>query len=697
MRLRHVIAGSTLVGAFATAASPVAADGFVQPNYANADTQRWRCRLCPFDLALSRETTWSVGTVHVEDAEARFGRDSGLDEARFHGDVNIRHRQRARNGRTVEFHGRRLALDSRSVVVVVGDDRAELRVARRELPRNISKDGLTPFAGGSELTLPGDWVAAFDTAGMARLGDGLRLDRGTKRRRTTVRLRADPRPDWWLRADYSRETKSGTDETFVDFLYQSTGLAKPVEFLTEELAASTALEGDSFTLAAELRNSRFRNRNRALGWRNPWRGWAVLRGRKALAPDNDARSLTLVSRKTLGARVAAHATLAWSEARQDATFEPYTTNPRLALGPLPAHSLDGRARSFAGTFHLLARPTPALRLTARHRRTERDNRTPERTFMPVRGETFAVGPVASRAFDVERSATELGMTYRLAPRVTIGAYTETNRVRRAPAEIAANEERHHRIELGVRGVRGLRVKLTFADAERNAAEFHVMTGNNALTRRYHQAAREQRTWRARLGYEIPDSGAFVEVRAECGSNAYPESVLGLKRDRTCVRGGDIAYAPSRKVSVGAFYLRQKSDSATAGMVGFTGSEWRYATVDGVDTLGLRVDAGAFSDGRLRFSVDYVRSLGTGRYRTELHGESFPFPDLVSNHSSIDLDARYRLGEGSALVFELRHERYRGEDWALVEARDAIRNVLTFGSAPPHYAINLIGVSYEASF
>ncbi|MDE0420897.1 MAG: MtrB/PioB family decaheme-associated outer membrane protein [Gammaproteobacteria bacterium] len=695
MKLRTLIAAGA-TGAWGMGACLAGADSFVQPNYAKVDTDRWRCRLCPFELASRKQTTWTVGGIHVEDAQARFGRDSGLDEAGLHGDLGVNHRHRGDNGRTTVAHARRLALDSRALGVVVKGNRTELGLERRDLPRNISKDGLTPYTGGASLTLPGDWVAAFDTAGMSGLGEGIRFERGTVRRRTTVRLAVAPDPRWWLRADYSRETKSGTDETFADFLYRATGLAKPVEFLTEEFTTGTGLEGDSFSLAAELRHSRFRNQNRALAWQTPWRDPAVPRGRKALAPDNDARSLTLISRNTLGARVAAHATLTWSEARQDTVFERYTTNSRLAPGPLPANSLDGRARSFNGAVHLVARPTDRLRLMARHRRFERDNQTLARTFMPVLGEALTIGPTSSRAFDVERSATEFGVAYRVMPRINLGVYTEANRVQREPAEIAANEERRHRIELSARGVHGFRMKLALTDAKRGASRFRDTTSNNPLTRRYHQAAREQRTWRARVGYDIPNTGAFVEVRAECSRHAYTESVLGLQHDRTCARGGDIAYAPSNNVSVSGFYLVHESDSATFGRSGYTGGEWRYAIADGVDTAGLRLDVGALRDGRLHFSLDYVRSLGTGRYATEMKGQSLPFPDLVSNHSSVDVHAWYQLRKGSALVLQVRHERYRGADWALVDSLDAIRNVLTFGNAAPHYAVSMIGVSYEAS-
>ena len=563
--MKRTVMPSTTWGAAAllVALNAAAAEGSFQPNYTKVNTDRWRCRLCPFELASTREAIWTAGVVHVGDASARFGRDSGLDEAGARADLDLRYRRREANGRMTEITTRRLGFDSRHVGIAVEGHPIGARLDRREIPRNISRDGVTPFAGAATLTLPREWRRASDTTRMTGLGEAARFDQGTRRRMTSARVRLAPLPDWWMQAGYSRETKSGTVASFGDFFHRSTGLPKPVGFLTEEFTVGSGIERAAFTLAAELRNSTFRNRYRALDWQSPWQGTA-LRGRKALAPDNDARSLSMVSRVALGPRAAAHATLTWGEARQDDVFEPYTTHARLGIDPLPAYSLDGRVRSFAGTFTLVARPTDRVRLIAKRRQRERDNQTATFAFSPVRGDAYSPGAVTSRALDVDRSTTELGLTYRVAPRVGLGFYSESNRVRRDPAEVTANRERRHRIELGVNGWRGVRARLAFVEAERGASEFRGTTSNNPLTRRYHQAAREQRTWRARVGYELDRIGAFFELVAECRDHAYPKSALGLQRNGDCTRGGDVTYEPARNVSVAAFYYEQETDARDGG-------------------------------------------------------------------------------------------------------------------------------------
>ena len=690
---RVTLAGlAPLLSAFAMSTS---AAGPIEPNYAHVDTERWRCRLCPFEMATPNEATWTVGAVQVKNAEVRFGRDSGLTEAGARADSGLAYLRRDEDGRTIALSARRLGLDSRALAVVVKGNRTAMRFDRREIPRYVAADGMTPFKGASTLRLPDAWAAGFDTADMTGLGQATRFDHATERRRTTIEVRLDPLPEWWMQAGYSRDTKTGTGEAFADFLYQSTALPRPVGFVTDEFTTGAGLERDSFTVAAQWRNSRFRNRDRALAWQNPWRGPPVARGRMGLSPDSNAQSLTIVSSMAIGSRTTAHGTLTWGEARQDDVFEPYTTNTRLVLDALPANSLDGRARSFAGTVNLVARPTDRLRLKLRHRHRARDNQSPARTFTPVRGEAFPVAPVASRAYDVQRSTTRLGIEYRFAPRVRLGAYADSMRLRRAPAEVSRNEEHRYGIELAVGDRHGFRGKLSVEDADRAASAFRHATSNNPLTRRYHQAARDQRIWRAQVGYEFR-AGASVGLLAECRDHVYPESALGLQGDRDCTRGVDIALAPNRNMAVTAYYLEEEANSATAGRVGFSGPAWRYATIDATDTAGVRLDVEELFDGRFELSVDVVGSWGTGRYTTETAGESLPFPDLVSDLASIDVHVRYRLRNRGVVLLQLRHERYTGDDWALGGGLDAVRNVLAFGNASPRYANTLVGVSFALS-
>ena len=668
----------------------------VRPNYEQVDVSRWRCRLCPFEASSFDSGTLTAGVVHVDAASARFGRDTGLDQAGARADLSGTYRRRGLDGNTTEVVTRRLGLDSRAVDARVRRGRAEIVLSQREIPRVNSTDGRTPFVGGAALELPDGWVAAFDTAAMTGLAGAQSFERATQRSRTSLGVRFRPHRSWWLGTDYVRESRTGTEKTSADFLYQATALPAPVDHRTDELTASAGWTGRSSLVAFEWRTVRFRNGNDAVVWENPWRGPVVRESRLSLSPDNRARDVTLVGRTILGSWAVAHATLTWGEAHQNERFVPYTTNPRLDSA-LPATDLDGLVRSLAATANLVVRPTRRMRVTVKHLRRSRDDASAELTLTPVLGDLVARRPVPGRRFDFATSNTELGLTYRPWRGTVIDLRSEANRTWRDPAEIARNDERRHRIEVRLDPKGAFRTDLRFEAAERDASEFRHSTRNNPLTRRYHQAEREERAWRARLGYAQRDGGLSFDLVAACRRTRHPASVLGLGLVRDCERGAEAGYAPRSWFAAHGFVFDHETVSRTAGRTGFTGSGWRYRTDDAVATAGLNVAVAGGPAARFRLSLDYAASLGAGRYATEVDDETLAFPTLVSNHRSLKVELRYRWRGGSAVRLRVRRESYRSEDWALVEDLTALRNVLTFGEAGPRYTINLVALAYEVSF
>lgn len=94
------------------------------------------------------------------------------------------------------------------------------------------------------------------------------------------------------------------------------------------------------------------------------------------------------------------------------TAHPHTTNAALDLDPLPAASLNGRVRTFAGTFRLTSRLGERLRLSLEHRRQERDDDTPALTLTPVLGDLLVSAPRESRGYGFDKEKTGLRAQYR---------------------------------------------------------------------------------------------------------------------------------------------------------------------------------------------------------------------------------------------------------------------------------------------
>ncbi len=705
MNVGKVVRGCRTGLAFAAALVAAAVGGAsLATDYSKAQTERWRCRLCPFEAASQQRGGVTAGVLAVSESQPRFGRDNGLDGAGNHADIALDYRNRDESGRIVGASGTNLGLDSRQLRLDLRDRRiGAAALAWREIPRNTATDGRTPYVGWSSLTLPSEWVAANGADGMTSW-EALAQPFGfsTHRRRFDAEWRLDFGPGWKVGTNYRRETKRGAGETAADFLYQATVLPKPVDFTTEELGAIASFGSEAYLVAIEAHNATFDNAIAALDWQSAYQGPASA-GRKALPPGNSLRTLAWTGRAAVG-RTEAHARLAWARGRQDEKLLPSGTSA--TASPLPTASLDGRIHGFTGLFRVVSRITSRLRLDLAHRERERDSRTPIRSWTPMLGDVVALASRDNRAHGFDRRRSELRVRYRLphGVRLTAGASRGALRRHASPgsrSEIARNEEDGLWLEAAVRR-RGLGMSVKATQAHRRASMFEKFTTNNPRMRRFHQAERRQRAWKARVHGAVGNSGLSLGLYGDVRRDEYPGSALGLLDDENRAWGVDFSYALGKRGSVSGFYDAQRSASSTAGSVAFDVADWWTAARDVANGHGLTFESRLLPSQRLHLSLAFVRSAGEGSYRTawqEVAGTPTEpaFPALISNHRSLDLTLRYRWSDRFTLALRHYAERYRAADWAHDGvAHDTIRNVLTTERAMPRYSNHFTGVSVERS-
>lgn len=667
----------------AAMALPLNAGPIVEPNYDNVDTSRWRCRLCPFDVATSAQGRWRVGTVAVDDAHPRFGRDNGLDRAGVRGDGGATFTERNVQGRTVAVDAVDLGLASRQARLRVGQAGGHDAVVQwREVPRNVATDGRAPYAGVPTL---------------ARLSDVRAFDYATRRRQGAASLALRPTPQTRLQASYTRDVKTGTVETYADRFYRATGLPEPVDHTTEELAGRAVFNSQPWLLAAEVRRSRFRNAYTTLAWLDGAASPDRPSGRVALAPGNDADAATLTSRATLGrTRLSAH--VHGGRHRQDDAFLPYTTNEALDLAALPAPALGGEVRTFGGAVRVVTQVARRLRLSLGHRKHERVNKTPRRIFTPVLGDLVVTPAVDNRAYSLRRRHTDVSVRYRTGARSTFALGARSTQSRRAPLEIAGNDERGAWLDVATRLPVGLALSIQASRSTRDGTAFEQATRNNPLTRRYYQATRDQDGWRVRIDYRPAGLDASFSVDVDHADNSYPNSQLGLRRSRNRGWGADFTVSPTAKTSLSAFYESRTGDSTTAGSQDFRATattDWWSATLDRTRTTGVVARATGVAHPKLDIALAYNQSLGRGRYATTVTDDEHVFPDLVSDHRSFSVEATYRWRPQTAVVARWYLEDYASADWALADVTPtAIRNVFAFGRRAPVYTNSFFGLALE---
>ena len=677
-------------------APPAAAAEFAV-NYANADTRSWSCRLCEFDKSAGQAGTLSLGGIESTGGEMRFGRDNGIDRAGGYLDMNADYRLGTPAGLVLEFGGRNLGLASRDAALRVRKPRRYgVQVRHREIPRNVARDGRSPFVGTETLSLPDHWVPAYTTAAMTHLAPSSQsVTMATERSRSDIGAWFNPSPGITFRAGLFRERKRGVGETYRDSFYRSTALPQPIDYLVEGADAGLYYESPVLSMAITHANRQFSNGRDSLIWQNPYLGGTSF-GRSATAPDNEADTLSFVSRLRIGRRTTLNATLVRGEARQDVPFLPTTTNESIGVPPVAAPGLGAERESRSVAVNLVSRPTERLRVSIAHTITDHRDRRRSIAVTPVVGDLFAASEVLATGYDYKRTKTDLSLRYRMPGRLRVAAGFRQLETNRSNLEIADNDGSRAWVEVTRDIGAGWRVRGRHARGERRASEFMANTLNNPLTRRYYQAERRDAEWSARIGFDSNVTGFWIGLDADYREHDYPGSALGLRRDATAGWLLDVGYATRSSVSLSGFVGEQTRSSKTAGSAAFPTRHWRYDTDDTVTTAGARFRADRFLHRSIELTVDYAYSNGVGDYATTLEDERSSFPSLVSRHQSLDGRLRYAWRPRTTVVLRYYFERYRSADWAIDGiGRDGIRNVLTFGRSSPGYSNHLISLSIEA--
>ena len=663
-----------------------------EPNYDLVDTSRWRCRLCPFDVATARQGHWRVGALAVNDTHARFGRDNGLDRAgvRGNGDASLGHLNA--EGRYLGLDAADLGLHSRQAQVRAGHHgQYDVLVQWREVPRNVATDGRTPYSGRTMLELPETWPDHAEQLN-ARVASRATVAYATRRRDAYARLSYKPASTVRLQASYARETKTGTTEIFADRFYQATGLPNPVDHASEDIGGQAVFASQPWLVGAELRRSRFRNANSDLTWENAFSLQGDPTGRIALAPDNEVDMATLSSRTGFG-RTRLNARLTWGRHRQDNAFLPPTTNSALGPAALPTPSLDGQVRTFAGHVNLVSQVTRRLRFSLTHREHERINHSPVFVLAPVLGDLIVTPARRNRTYDLQRQTTEARVRHRFGNRVSLALGARSSEAQRTALEVDRNRENGAWVDLLAHGLGGLAFSIKASQASRDASPFRHVTGNNRLTRRYYQAARDQRVWRARVDYRASAAHVALGAEFDVRATSYPSSVLGLTRERDHGWGVDVSYSPSSDVTLSAFLASRASDATTAGSEAYPRTDWSYETMDETRATGFTARANGVLHVDLDVAVTYSQAYGRGRYATTFADTAAAFPDLVSDHQSLNVEATYRWRRQTDVIARWYWESYASADWALSGVTPgAIRNVLAFGRRSPTYTNAFVGIS-----
>ncbi len=436
---------------------------------------------------------------------------------------------------------------------------------------------------------------------------------------------------------------------------------EPLKYITQDFGVNASFRGDWGTAFAGFNVNKFDNRFTTFGWDNPFRatdstsGNAYLgpysttagpaTGLAALPPSNEAWTVKGGTTLKFGrsTRLTADAQVGqWTQNEQQ--FIGWTTNTAIFLpdgqqavsAPLPANNLDGKMDVLALNGYFTSKLTDGLRLNARYRLYENENKTPRIRFEEGYVRFDAVWediPRITVPFGFKSNMFDTYLTYDVGSMLGLEVGYKYNKIDREFRETEHTTENMFRaaadVHLGSGVLRGI-----YEFGDRDYDDYRPVEGeehsfldpgppaNQTVLRRYDQNKRDRNRFGAQFqvspgsgvvtlaasyfynkdeydnglvschadyhGGEVGDSAEFCS-----GGNS---ETLGLEEAKYTTFNIDVDFTPSDRTTVYGFYSREdimdvQDGRQSGGSLTFNPAEnWMSTVDDKVDTIGagLRV-------------------------------------------------------------------------------------------------------------
>jgi MtrB/PioB family decaheme-associated outer membrane protein len=719
----------------------------------------WLLLAAPSSAMASPDTCGALdlGLGWLDDPAFRHGRFAGESGRGSFGVLRLDACGRADRSDEARYWMLRLEdadLDARRAVLrfgIAGRYRIELEHRGLSGPRDPASTPLRDV-GGNALRLPADWIATPTTAGMTRLLPSLgEIELGSTRRLNAIGLAAVLPAPWSIETRVHSEARSGL-KSFAGLIGNSGGnprvimLPEPIDSRTHAFDATLlyAVPERQFRIGYHL--SLFDNAYASLQWQNPFAaiaGWDPAAGhplglgQAQPAPDNQFHRLAFAYAQPLSSRMRLNADLALGRMLQDQAFLPYSVNPALQdsiLEPLPRTSLDGRIDTTLFNLRLVSRAASGWHWTAAYRLDDRDNRTPQAEYLGIGGDSQRqdASPASVRrrtnlpyGYREQRLGVDAGTRAGKRTRIDLGAaqsrtdrsWSARERTDETRMHLAIRSEPHEWLNLAARVSGSERGGSTYLGNRSFLATYApaytatVPGGFENLPglRSFPLADRRRLQSGLALGL-TPGPRWNLGLGGGTTQDDYRRSELGLTEARIRDLNFDANFVAAEGWTLHAFASREWMAFAQDGR-SFQGGanrlpqaadparNWNAQHRDRVDTrgLGMRRDVG---DGRLSLGLDVARA----RVRSEVQVttgaalSALPLPATRARLTTLDLDARWRVGGRTELLAAWRLESFRSSDWARDGvAPNTLANVILLGEQSPAYRSQAVSLALRYRF
>lgn len=557
-----------------------------------------------------------------------------------------------------------------------------------EIPQFYSVDTATAYTHTGDALVLDDATQRRIQNGQANLSAWIPISPQFKlqERRDVgnVNLVATPTPQIDLTASYSMNRHVGELPWGASF-----GFGNDVE-----VALPYDSRTNDFTLGAEWTNTRnmlrvayngswFDNLDDPLVWDNPLRAddstSAPGRGRTSLWPSNSAQTVSFGGYTKFARRTQLTGFFSFGSWTNNQPLQPFTINSALPQLTLPRSTAEAEAGVFSTNLNLVSRPQTDWRLSARFRRYDYSNQTPQFSidqfvnYDTAIAETNTGGP---QLYAHSRTTFDADATWSgLQPVALTVGYTRNNggydfRI------FDSTGENVLRLTADAVGSQWVTFRAEYELSDRNGSGLNegllTQIGEQPDMRHYDVANRTRNRFTGEVNL-VPNDLWTISASAGLGKDDYPDSYFGLEESafQTFSLGADFRQANGFGGGASYNYEHysgdQRSRSANPGQETDPSRDWTVNSKERVNYFSVYVTPPTIGKNtEARLSYDYSYAVGSYFYAIVPGGPLTPpnqLPDVYNKLQQLHIDVRHRLSNRLAATVSYLYEPFRVYDFA----------------------------------
>jgi MtrB/PioB family decaheme-associated outer membrane protein len=552
-----------------------------------------------------------------------------------------------------------------------------------QIPQFYSVDTRTPF------TTPGDGVLVLDDAAQRAASHSVypaiapQFDLRERRDIGAIHIGATPTTRVDITGNFTTTSHSGELPWGADFGFSNDNeVALPYESRTNDLTLGAQWTNTRAMIRGAYTGSWFNNQDDTLVWDNPLvltdSPTAPGRGRTALWPSNSLQTLSTAGYAKFARRTQVTGSLAFGWWSNNEALLPFTINSALPQLPLPRATAEAAAHTVATNVNLVSRPGNDWRFSARFRRYDYNNETPE-TAIPqfINYDTSLATSLTGgpELFAHDRNTFDADATWTgLRPVAITTGYTNNHNGYDFRIFQSTNEH-VFQLKADAVGSQWVTFRAHYEYGSRDGSGLDepslVQIGEQPQLRHYDLANRTRNRFVGQVDV-LPTETLTLSMSAGFGTDDFDDSYFGLQEAAFRNVSASVDYVLPRDIGIGTTYNYerytglQRSRSASPGLqAADPNRDWTADSRETVHYVSIyahppRIGANT----EIRVAYDYSYARGNFVYAV---GPALPppsqLPRTFNKLQDFRLDARHRLTRSLAATLSYVYEPYRIFDFA----------------------------------